>query len=236
MFDSAVVSDVLNSFSNISSVKYELVPYMSRRQHTLSRLAREGTWVSGKDYIAVYACIMDESLYARRANTSRMFLEVSMDIIGGKVDTLAQGGREEGGGGGKKKGRKAAKGGGLEGRFKEMGEKVSVTPESIVGKGVCVGGRVSLKKAVVGDGVIMGEGVKVNGSVVMDGVKLEDGVNLAGCIISHGAVIGEGCVLKDCRVAAEVVVGGGEEASGRDFTRGGGREEEEEEDQGFEFG
>eukprot|EP00177_Eucheuma_denticulatum_P004779 GFKZ01008684.1.p1 GENE.GFKZ01008684.1~~GFKZ01008684.1.p1 ORF type:complete len:466 (+),score=58.79 GFKZ01008684.1:119-1516(+) len=238
VFDSAVVSDVLTSFPNISSIKYELVPYMARRQHTLSRLAREGTWVSGRDHIAVYGCIMEQGLYARRASTSRAFLDISMDIIGGKVDTLEQRGKEEQGSGGKKKGKKAAKGG-LEGRFKEMGEKVSVTAESIVGKDVCVADRVSLKKSVVGNGVVMGEGVKVNGSVVMDGVKLEDGVNLAGCIVSHGAVIGERCVLKDCRVAAEVLVGGGVEASGRDFTRGGGpggEEEEGEEDQGFEFG
>lgn len=231
-FDAQVVTEVLKSYKSISSVRYELVPYLARRQHTLSRLVREGSWSCPGDRVAVFACVLGDDIYAKRANSVEKFVEVNMHVVGGRLDTFM--GLKKVEEVKKKGGKKGGKDHAEESPFKEIGEKVSITSDSLVGKNVTAGDRVSLKKSVVGDNVVISPAVKVNSCVIMANVKLKEAVNLANCVVCQDAVIAKGCVLKDCRVAAGVVIEEGTEAVGKDF-KGIQVKEDDSDDHGFEF-
>lgn len=232
-FDTQVIAEVLKSYSSISSIKYELIPYLARRQHTLSRLAREGSWSCPGDRVAVFACVLGDKVYANRANSIESYVEANMRVVGGQLDSF-WGLKKEAESMKKKGGKKGGKDIVNISPFKEVGEKVSVTPDSLVGKNASAGDRASVKKSVVGDDVVIGAAVKINSCVVMAKVRLEEAVNLASCVVCQDTVIGKGCVLKECTVAAGVVVENGTEATGRDF-KGVQDRGNDSDDNGFEF-
>jgi len=81
-----------------------------------------------------------------------------------------------------------------------------VSGDSVVGDGVRLGEKSSVKKSVVGDHCVIGNGVKLNGCVIMDHVNIGDGSNLTNCIVCSSADIQQKVSLKDCQVAFAVTV------------------------------
>lgn len=226
IMDAAVITEILNSYPAISSVRFDLVAYLARRQHTLTTLAREGGWDCPGDQVRINFWKMSEG-YAKRASTAKGYLEVNQDVMMGKLETTAVQKT------GKKKGKKPPKRN-VADIFAEVGERVSVTAECVVAHNVVARDRVSLKKTAVADGVTLETGVKMNGSVIMQNVRVGEAANLNACVVAKDAVVGARCVLKDCRIAAGVTVPDDTDASGRDFTTGLVGDEGAE-DEGFEF-
>lgn len=189
----AAVNPILQRYKSISSLRFDLLPYLARRQGFLPKRA------DGEPF-TVQAYISDAS--AARANTAEEFLKVNLAGISTSRKTK-----------GKEKGKEKVKGGAKVVKpFEQVGERVNVS-ESLV-KGGKAGDKVSVKKSVVGF-VTLESGVKVNGCVVMDDVLLRENVNLSGCILSKGAIVEEGVTLKDCRVAEGITVPA--DAEGQDF-------------------
>lgn len=235
VFNVAVLQRLLRTYANISSVKYDLVPYLARRQHTLSAVSHE--WNVPLDDIAVFATVLKEGTFAKRANTVPGFHAANMDIATGALENYLLSAKdgdaeaENAQPAAKKKGKKTTP---KVSPFESEGERVNVSPDSLVGPGVTAGDRASVKKSVIGASCRIASNVKVNGCVVLSDATLEEGVNLAGCIVCEGAVIGKGATLKDCRVAAGVTVDPETEGKDRDFTRTQPGVDETL-DQGFEF-
>lgn len=230
LFNATTLSKLLKSNENISSVKFDLVPYVARRQHTISKIANQENWTHPGEEIRICAHVVDNKTYAKRANTVSEFQKANMEVASGCLNRFMGAAESDSGA---KKGKKANV---KKSPFATAGERVSVTADSLIGKNVSAGDRTSVKKSVVGDGSKLSSNVKINGCVVLAGVSLEEGVNLAGCVVCSGAVIGKNCTLKDCRVAKDVVIEEGTEASNRDFGQKQGLSAENDGiDDGFEF-
>lgn len=232
-FHTAALRHVLEHCRQASSVRYDLVPYVARRQHTLWRVADRMSWtVPGEDF-RVYAYVLPASTYAARANTVGTFRAANLDVAGGRVATWLNtnvnvdtddAGAKATGVATKKKEKKGDRRNrpSPASQFAQAGEHVSVSADSVVGAECSAGDRTSVKKSVVGKQCVLGEKVKLNGCVLLSGVRVADGANLNACVVCDGGVIGARCVLKECRVAAGTVVEEGTEASGRAF---GGQKE-----------
>lgn len=222
VFNTAIVQRLLNMYLNISSVKYDLIPYLARRQHTLTRDAAAYDWTVPMDEIAVFATVLKSDTFAKRANTVAGFRAANVDVASGSLEAYLkqskEGDADAGNAGlsGKKKGKKPSP---KVSPFESEGERVSVTPDSLVGPRVSAGDRASVKKSVIGADCSIASNVKVNGCVVLSNVTLEEGVNMAGCIVCEDAVIGKNSVLKDCRVSRNVTVEAETEGQERDFTQ-----------------
>ncbi|PXF45018.1 Translation initiation factor eIF-2B subunit gamma [Gracilariopsis chorda] len=213
VFHKMTVRYVLRLFPAISSVRFDLVPYLARRQHTLQRTAETLDWPYPGEQLVVNALVLDAtSTYAKRANTVEHFLATNAEVASGCINTFLSPSDDppERPKKGKKSERKLP--------FVTAGEKVSVSPDSAVAHNVTAGHRTSVKKSVVGPNCKLGSNVKINGCVLMQGVVLEDGVNLSSCVVCDDAVIGHNSTLKDCRVAAGIVVSPESEVSDKDFT------------------
>lgn len=227
-FHASTLRHVLKHCPAATSIKYDVVPYMARRQHTLARVANQLRWPLPADSFIVAADVWDSSVFACRANTVDTFRDVNFDVAGGKIahwlgETELSSGKK----GKKTEGKKS-----LLSMFASAGDKASVTPDSVIGTGVSVGARTSVKKSIVGDKCSMGNNVKINGCVILEGVTLEDGVNLSGCVICEKATIAKNSVLKDCQIARKGHVREDTQAANRDF----GNEAHESMNLGDEFG
>jgi translation initiation factor eIF-2B subunit gamma len=225
---------LLPTLPQVSSVRLDLVPYLARRQFTLSKqLQQQDRAAHGislgqlpadqiEHDVKVALHIFPEQEYVHRLNTVKSYLSVSLDPVAGALDSpkaadevtsrdarnvkaLVQD---------KKKGKSALA---TVSPFETVGERVHVSVDSCVGRRCSAGDRSSVKRSCIGENVTLGAGVKVNGSVVMDNVILHDGANLAGCVIGAGAVVGKGSVLKDCRVAFAMQVHDETQATGEDL-------------------
>lgn len=227
-FHTSTLKHVLKHCSAATSIKYDIVPYMARRQHTLARVANQHRWPLPADNFVVAADIWNSSVFARRANTVDGFRNANFDVSSGKIAHWLGDSEPTTG----KKGKKSEGKKSLATVFVSAGDKASVTPDSVIGAGVSVGDRTSVKKSIVGDRCHMGNNVKINGCVILEGVTLEDGVNLSGCVICEKASVGKNCILKDCQIARKGRVRENTEASNRDF----GNEAHESMNLGDEFG
>lgn len=95
-----------------------------------------------------------------------------------------------------------------------IGAKSTVGPGCIVGTGVVLGEKCSVKRSVVGAGASIGSGVKLINSVVMRGAVVEDGCVIQGSVVGQRAVVGTGTSLRECLVAQEYEVDEGEDFRG----------------------
>lgn len=224
IFHTRALFQVLDHCPAISSVKYDAVPYMARRQHTLSRVADRNGWSLPCDEFIVSAMELATTQYAIRANTVSNFLTANFDVARGRIAAWLSGVAKKdemptapSG----KKDKKSDKKSNPSLVFMETGERVSVSGDSAVGSQCTAGDRTSVKKSVIGDSCKLGTNVKLNSCVLLPNVCVEDGANLANCVVCDGATVGAGCILKDCRVAREALVVEGTEASDEDFGQQG---------------
>ncbi|XP_064605278.1 translation initiation factor eIF2B subunit gamma-like isoform X2 [Liolophura sinensis] len=77
-------------------------------------------------------------------------------------------------------------------------EKSQIGSDSVVGEGVSVGEKVSIKRSVIGRHCSIGDRVKVTNSVIMGHVTVKEGSVITGCVIGANSHINERCELKDC--------------------------------------
>lgn len=195
-----ISSDIVNEIAeDISSVKYELIPHIVRKQFR-------------KDHkISTY--LLKKDAYVTRVNNIPALIAANIHLArlvapsDPKSSTKAN--NKKGGGGKPEKG-KAGGGGGGKGRS-------NVGADCLLGQRVTMGERTSVKKSVVGDDSILGNQVKLNGCVVASNVTIEDSVNLNGTFVSVGATIGTGSKLKNCSVAPNTTVEENTEASDKAF-------------------
>lgn len=215
-FCTPALNHVLKYCPAISSVKYDLIPYVSRRQHTLWRIADHQSWPTPADDFSVYNLTLPSSTYALRTNTISSFRTANLDIAAGKIPSWLKSDTAD-----SKQSQPAQKKKEKKPRppipFDPAGERVSVSPDSLVGKSCSAGDRTSVKKTVIGNNCRLGSNVKLNGCVIMDNVEIKDGANLTSCIVCDDANVGASCVLKDCRVAASASVDDETEATDRSF-------------------
>ncbi|CDF36815.1 Translation initiation factor eIF2B, subunit gamma [Chondrus crispus] len=227
----SLVQQLLFKYSKISSLKYDLIPYLARRQHTLSDEVAD--WELGLRDVSVVADVIT-GVYAKRANTVDSFKRANLAIAGGLLDAFLNPNKEQADKDVPAKKNKEKKSEKVS-VFETEGERCNVSTDSAVGPGVSAGDRVSIKKSVIGAGCQIASNVKVNGCVVLDNVTLEEGANLAGCVVCEGASIGGGATLKNCNVASHFVLEGGTEGTDRDFTTAHQHEEDTSIAQAFEF-
>lgn len=195
-----VMHDLLRQREAISSVKFDLVPYLARRQFTLARSAD----LNPRPGSDIRVCCRIESAgdhFATRVNTIEALLSANAAVAKGMLDSFLPGAPS------KDKNANAKK-------LARKGDKTSVSADSVIGAQVTTGDRTSVKKSAVGDAVSMGSQVKLNGCVICSEVSIADGVNLNSTIVGRGASIQEGCKLKDCQVGPYFVVAEGTEATG----------------------
>lgn len=228
IFHSSFLQRLLDIRPAISSVRFDLVPYLARRQHALARTSRASDLPLPGNDVRVSAHIVEDVGFITRANSVTMFREANLRVAAGalvgllSIEDDTDDMQEK-----KGKGKEKNKDGGKKGKkrdkkdttpvFATAGERTSVSSDCVVGENVTAGDRVSLKKSVVGPDCTLGTGVKLNGCVLMQGVSVADGANLSACVVGKGAVIGPNAVLKECRIAPEFEVDEDTEASDRDF-------------------
>ncbi|KAI0560624.1 Translation initiation factor eIF2B subunit gamma [Gracilaria domingensis] len=213
VLDKRTVRNALRLFPAISSVRFDLIPYLARRQHTLQRTADTLDWPYPGEELVVNALVLDVTdTYAKRVNTVTNFLDANIQVASGCLNAFLDSSA--------KVAEKPKKGKKMERKlpFATAGEMVSVSPDSKVAENVTAGDRTSVKKSVVGPNCKLASNVKINGCVLMANVTLEEGVNLSSCIVCEDAVVQKGSTLKECQVAASVAVPPDSEANGKHFT------------------
>jgi translation initiation factor eIF-2B subunit gamma len=80
----------------------------------------------------------------------------------------------------------------------EIADSAQISPDSLVGDGVRVGDRASIKKCIVGRHCNIGRGAKLTGCVLWDWVTVEDNARLENVILCGNVRIGEKAQIKDC--------------------------------------
>lgn len=213
MFAPWIASHLLPARPQISSVRFDLLPYLSRRQFSLAQLmSSENANIPFpgclEDPVKVSYMTVDHDIFSKRANTASKYLSVALAVTAGALDSYLY--EIEA----RKKG-KASKP--EKPSFASSGHRVNVSHDSSIGEGCSAGDRSSVKKTLLANAVHIGSNVKLNGCVVLRGVSIGDGSNLAACIVCSGASVGKNCSLRDCRVAAGMALPDNSEASGQDF-------------------
>lgn len=220
-FHSSALYHVLEHCPAISSVKFDLIPYVARRQHTLSRVADHDSWSVPIDEFVVRTYLEPSTTYSERVNTVESFESTNIGLSSGKLSswlkptvdvehsdqgTLSQ-----------KQSKKKEKKPRPPVPFSPAGERVTVSLDSVVGTGCSAGDRTSVKKSIIGTNCVLGTNVKLNGCVVLSNVHIEDGANLTSTVICDNSVIKASCTLKNCRVAANTTVQNSTKATDRGF-------------------
>ena len=93
----------------------------------------------------------------------------------------------------------------------EIGAKSAVGPGCVVGPGVRLAEKVSIKRSVIGSRCRLGAGARVTSTVVHEDVAIGEGAQLSGCVVGARASVGAGAALRDCTVAPGAVVAPGAE-------------------------
>lgn len=201
-FSSVALRAILARRNLISSLRFDLVPYLARRQFTLSRDTETAAACGAPVVVSAFIAAPDAA-YVQRVTDVDALMAVNTAVARGALDPYLPSAPRD------KKQMAAA--------LKTKGERTSVSTDCVIGSDVVAGSRTSIKKSVVGDNVTLGSQVKINGCVVGRGVVIADGVNLNSTFLSEGAALGKGCRLKDCRVAPGFVVPDDTEATGKSF-------------------
>jgi len=189
---------VLELKPNFGSVKFELLPYLVRKQFlsqanlSITPAKPRALQVKGSSALRCCCYVMaHDAGYCQRVNSLASYMQANLDLARGGVSHFdkAPEPNEQ-----LKEGNFAAK---------------SFSAECARGAGVEVGGRSSIKKSTVGPHCRIGSSVKLTNCVLMDHVVLHDKVSMSNVVVCSDAEIGEGASLKDAQVARGVTVEAG---------------------------
>jgi translation initiation factor eIF-2B subunit gamma len=192
------VLGILESRPSITSLKADLVPYLLRKQYSVSASDQDvftvpasenlqavafqmtsalSPWPPGPAFASnlhCHACIVDaaEANYVR-VKTVASYHEANRQMakihVPDSKEKIAQ---------------------------DELGRGV-IGSESLVGPNVKVGARTSIKKSILGANCVLGDDVKLVNCVVMDGVLIKSGCTLSGTIVRSNAIVPENTESKD---------------------------------------
>jgi len=199
------VLEVLERKPHFSSVKFELLPYLVRKQfltkppnpetqygeaaEPAAKPAGDGG-MPGQFCCCCYVMPHDGG-YCVRANSVAGYLQANMDVAKGGVtrfEKLAE----------------------LQETVKEGNFALrSFSADSSRGAGVEVSNGCVIKKSCVGPHCSIGSNVRLTNCVLMDHVKIADRVNITNSIICSNAEICEGASLKDAQVGFKVTIEAG---------------------------
>jgi translation initiation factor eIF-2B subunit gamma len=213
---------VLDLKPHFSSAKFELLPYLVRKQflstanlslpqqqHHLGQAlsmsssvaAARATRTAGSDRVRCCCFVVPHDAgYCMRACSIAAYMQANLDICRGSTAQFD----------------KAAEPNEMvkEGNFVLK----SISADSARGAKVEVGARSSIKKSAVGNHCKIGAGVRLANCVLMEGVVVHDKVNMSNCILCKGAEVLEGASLKDAQVGSNVTVEAGMVIKGEALT------------------
>eukprot|EP00908_Phaeocystis_cordata_P012671 Transcript_23672.p2 GENE.Transcript_23672~~Transcript_23672.p2 ORF type:complete len:440 (-),score=222.48 Transcript_23672:35-1354(-) len=199
---------------HFASVKFELLPYLVRKQflsktnlriptpgHAAQALAMSASPAAAAQREAAQAAgfrcgcyvMAHDTGYCVRANTLATYTQANLDVARGGATHCEKEAELP-----KEADAILAK----EGNFALK----SFSQDSSRGFGVEVGARSSVKKSCVGPHCRLGSGVKLTNCILMDHVVVHDKVTMSNCIVCPNAEIGEGASLKDAQVGMGVTI------------------------------
>ncbi|BEI85373.1 hypothetical protein CcaverHIS002_0507740 [Cutaneotrichosporon cavernicola] len=73
-----------------------------------------------------------------------------------------------------------------------------ISPDSLIGEGVRVGERASIKKCIVGRHCVIGKNAKLTGCVLWDFCVVEEGARVENAVLANNVRVGEKAQIKDC--------------------------------------
>ncbi|GAQ86424.1 nucleotidyltransferases [Klebsormidium nitens] len=234
-----VVLDVLEAQPGIASVKRDLLPYLVRTQlsplpssvtgpssgpddavsredssgsaagpvaspslvEALSHPARRGL-AGAVRRCGVYLAGPDK--FCNRLNSLQQYIEVNREVAGDAVHLT---------------GFPVSSFNNVVHPSVEIGSKTTVGAQCVLGEGVRLGDKCSVKRSVLGKNCRIGANVKIINSVLMAGCVVEDGCHVQNSVVSAGGHLQERASLKDCYVGAAYTVGTGEEHRGESLAK-----------------
>jgi len=216
------VLSVLDLKPHFSSAKFELLPYLVRKQFlstanlslplqqhhmgqalsmSSSVAAARATRTAGSDRVRCCCFVVPyDAGYCMRACSISAYMQANLDICRGSTAQFDKAAEPN----------EPVK----EGNFVLK----SISADSARGAKVEVGARSSIKKSAVGNNCRIGAGVRLANCVLMEGVVVHDKVNMSNCILCKGAAVHEGASLKDAQVGSNVTVEAGMVVKGEALT------------------
>mmetsp|Transcript_43926 Transcript_43926/g.146365 ORF Transcript_43926/g.146365 Transcript_43926/m.146365 type:complete len:441 (+) Transcript_43926:68-1390(+) len=203
------VLEVLDHKPHFSSAKFELLPYLVRKQFldqanlplpqaeaqpqqatAMSSAAATAARLAGAVRCCCYV-VPHDGPYCMRACSIAAYMQANLDICKGGAATFD----------------KAAEPTEplREGNFAAS----NIDQQSARGGSVELGPRSQVKKSAVGPHCRLGAGVRLTNCVLMEGVVVHDKVHMSNCILCRGAEVHEGATLKDVQVGSNVSVEAG---------------------------
>jgi NDP-sugar pyrophosphorylase family protein len=88
---------------------------------------------------------------------------------------------------------------------------------TVMGEGVSVLDKVTLKACTIGHNVSIGAKTKLNNCIIMDNASVAEGSVLQNCVLCAGAKVESNCNLNECLVAAGATVSAGMKSKGENF-------------------
>lgn len=85
-------------------------------------------------------------------------------------------------------------------------DKPSVGRDCVIGSGVTLGARSSVKRSVVGKYCKIGSKCRISNCVIMDHAVVEDGVNLTDTVLCRSVRVGAASVVEACEVGTEYIL------------------------------
>lgn len=206
---------VLELKPHFASVKFELLPYLVRKQFLskanlvipspapTAELARSMPAVGSKAETFRCCCYVmpHDAGYCVRANNLANYSLANLDVARGGATHC------------EKKAELSATGDAILAKEGNFALK-SFSQDSARGFGVEVGARSSVKKSSVGPHCRLGSGVKLTNCILMDHVVVQDKVIMSNCIVCSNAEVGEGASLKDAQVGVGVTIEPGTQIKG----------------------
>eukprot|EP01006_Ploeotia_vitrea_P044549 TRINITY_DN66837_c2_g1_i1.p1 TRINITY_DN66837_c2_g1~~TRINITY_DN66837_c2_g1_i1.p1 ORF type:complete len:288 (-),score=164.35 TRINITY_DN66837_c2_g1_i1:435-1172(-) len=197
------VLDLLADKPNIVSIQGELVPYLVRSQRGKATAAYVKKIQSNKSSLAqsmthtedadahdersVFAFVAPANKYVERVNTVPQFYKVNRELPVQPVSdsTPWQPFQETNF---------------IEDARERCPSKHAIGSACLIGPGLDMGAKSSIKKSVIGKHCKIGVGVKISHSVVLDYVNIGDGAVISNCTLCSGVQVGEKSKLTDTTV------------------------------------
>uniref|UniRef100_A0A7S1G7X8 Mannose-1-phosphate guanyltransferase C-terminal domain-containing protein n=1 Tax=Bicosoecida sp. CB-2014 TaxID=1486930 RepID=A0A7S1G7X8_9STRA len=197
------VLGLLDERPKITSIKFELVPYLVRRQFlglagvpeslheaashatALANSMSAGADVAGPDdLIRCFSLVLPaDGLYCARAKSVPAYARINREVA-----TLPRSEYTP---------------------WPKLPEAPGRFRDSLIGTEVVLGSKVSIVKSCVGSHCKIGAGVKLNSCIVMGHVVIGDNSVIQNTIICKDTTIGAGCNINECQIAATSNVAAG---------------------------
>lgn len=190
------VLGLLDERPKISSVKFELVPYLVRRQFLglsgVPESLREGAShalalansmsagadvAEPDDLIRCFGLVLPaDGLYCARAKSVAAYGRVNRDVATWARCEYTP--------------------------WPKLPEAPGRYRDSVIGSDTNIGAKVTIANSCVGRHCEIGAGVKINSCIIMDHVKIESGCIIQNSIICRDSTIGANCNFKNCQVGS----------------------------------